>query len=280
MLAKVSIVIPCYNHGQYVDEAVNSCLAQTYDNIEIIIVNDGSTDEATNTLLNNYSRPKTKIINKQNEGLAEARNTGIAAATGKYILTLDADDKIAPTYIEKAVNVIEHNDKIGIVYCLAEFFGVRQGKWELEKYHFPNILNENIIFCTALFRKSDWEKVGGYKQEMIYGMEDYEFWLSLIENGAEVYRIPEVLFYYRQHQVSMLTKLGADIEKRNFSFNKIFSFHTDMYKQNYNFLTKSMRRRFDAFCGKKPPFLYKEKTSYHKIYHIGKLQIKLKRKRK
>ncbi|MBE6467087.1 MAG: glycosyltransferase family 2 protein [Alphaproteobacteria bacterium] len=279
-MPRVSIVIPCYNHGQYVDEAVNSCLAQSYDDIEIIIVNDGSTDEATNTLLNNYSKPKTKVINKQNEGLAEARNTGIAAATGKYILPLDADDKIGPTYIEKAVNVIENNDKIGIVYCLAEFFGAKQGLWPLKEYKFPDILNSNRIFCTALFRKSDWEKVGGYKKEMIYGLEDYEFWLSLIENGVGVYRIPEVLFYYRQHEVSMITKLSDSLEKYTFSFNKIFSFHTDMYKQNYNFLAKSMRRRFDAFCGKKPPFLYKEKTSSHKIYHIGKLQIKLRRNKK
>lgn len=279
-MPRVSIVIPCYNHGQYVDEAVNSCLAQTYDDIEIIIVNDGSTDEATNTLLNNYSRPKTKVINKQNGGLAEARNTGIAAATGKYILPLDADDKIAPTYIEKAVNVIENNDEIGIVYCLAEFFGAKQGLWPLKEYKFPDILNSNRIFCTALFRKLDWEKVGGYKKEMIYGLEDYEFWLSLIENGVGVYRIPEVLFYYRQHEISMITKLSDSLEKCTFSFNKIFSFHTDMYKQNYNFLAKSMRRRFDAFCGKKPPFLYKEKTSTHMIYHIGKLQIKLRRNKK
>lgn len=278
-MPKVSIVIPCYNQGQYIDETVNSCLAQTYDDIEIIIVNDGSTDEATNTLLSNYSRPKTKVINKENGGLAEARNTGIAAATGKYILPLDSDDKIAPTYIEKAVNVIENNTKIGIVYCLAEFFGAKQGIWPLKEYRFPDILSGNRIFCTALFHKSNWEKVGGYKKEMIYGLEDYEFWLSLIENGVEVYRIPEVLFYYRQHQVSMITKLSENIEKQSYSLNKIFSFHTNMYRQNYKHLTKSTRRRFDIFCGKKPPFLYKEKTSTHNIYHIGKFKIMLKKNR-
>ena len=124
MKSKVSIIIPCYNQGQYVDDAVSSCLAQTYDNIEIIIVNDGSTDKFTNDFLSKYQRPKTKVINKRNEGLAEARNTGINNATGKYILPLDADDKIAPTYVEKAVQIIEQDESVGIVYCLAEYFGV------------------------------------------------------------------------------------------------------------------------------------------------------------
>ena len=110
-MPKVSIVIPCYNHGKFVDETVQSCLKQTYQDIEIIIVNDGSTDEYTNTLLKDYQRPKTKVITIQNQGLPTARNTGIREAVGEYILPLDADDKIAPTYIEKAVNVIEKNKK-------------------------------------------------------------------------------------------------------------------------------------------------------------------------
>ena len=275
-MVKVSIVIPCYNQGQYVEESVQSCLEQTYQDIEIIVVNDGSTDEETNRFLSNYERPKTKVITTKNQGLAMARNTGIAAATGDYILPLDADDKIAPTYIEKAVKILDDNKNIGIVYCDAEFFGAQQGPWKLLEYKFSTQLNGNCIFCTSLFRKSDWEKVGGYKKEMKYGWEDYEFWLSLIEKGCEVYKIPEVLFYYRQHETaSMLKKI--DEEKQKYLCDVIFSFHKKLYKKNRALLTSKTRQMFDEF---NHTFFYKTKTETHKIYHLGGMTIKMKRKNK
>ena len=280
MKSKVSIIIPCYNHGRYLEEAVNSCLAQTYDNIEIIVVNDGSTDEYTTTLLQNYHRPKTKVITTVNQGLAATRNTGIQHAAGEYILPLDADDKIAPAYIEKAVQIMQNDPSVGIVYCNGEFFGVKQGPWKLKDYNFPDILNGNCIFCSAVFRKSDWKKVGGYKTAMIYGWEDYEFWLSLIETGVGVYKIPETLFYYRQHSVSMSTKIADDLDKKKFLFNQLFRFHHKLFTDNRKYLSSNIRKRFDVFCGQKPPFFYEEKTSTHKFYHIGKFVIKIKRKTK
>ncbi len=91
-MPKVSVIIPCYNHGKYIDEAVDSILNQTFKDFEIIIVNDGSTDELTNNKLKQYDKPKTFVINKENEGLSVARNTAIKRAVGEYILTLDADD--------------------------------------------------------------------------------------------------------------------------------------------------------------------------------------------
>ncbi|MBQ8464664.1 MAG: glycosyltransferase [Alphaproteobacteria bacterium] len=272
-MPKVSIVIPCYNHGKFVDETVQSCLKQTYQDIEIIIVNDGSTDEYTNTLLKDYQRPKTKVITTQNQGLPAARNTGIREAVGEYILPLDADDKIAPTYIEKAVNVIEKNKKIGIVYADAEFFGAQSGRWKLPEYKLSKQLAGNCIFCSSLFRKSDWEKVGGYKKEMKYGLEDYEFWLSLIERGCEVYKIPEVLFYYRQHvEASMLKKL--DSEKITYLYNVIFSFHKKLYRKNRKLLSANVRKMFDEF---NHTFFYITKTESYKIYHLGKFQFKIKK---
>ncbi len=274
-MVKVSIIVPCYNHGRYVDEAVQSCLNQTYQDVEIIIVNDGSTDKETNELLNNYQKPKTKVIKIPNQGLSMARNTGIKEASGSYILPLDADDKIAPTYIEKAVKILDENNKIGIVYCNAEFFGARQGPWNLPEYNFSTQLNGNCIFCTSLFRKSDWEKVGGYKKEMKYGYEDYEFWLSLIEKGCKVYKIPEVLFYYRQHQTaSMLKKM--DEEKLIYSYNTIFSFHKKLYRKNRSLLTSKTRKMFDEF---NHTFFYIARTEMYRIYHLGGLTLKVRRKK-
>lgn len=223
----VSIIIPCYNHGKYLHEAVDSVLASTYQNIEIIIINDGSYKDMD--FLKTFSAPKTRIIHQENQGVSMARNNGIKEAKGQYILPLDADDKIHLEYIEKAVKVLEDNPKKGIVYCEAEFFGIKTGKWELEKYKFPNILYKNIIFCSALFRKSDWEKVGGYKKEMIFAFEDWEFWITLIENGVEVYQIPETLFYYRQNSCSR----SRDSENEKMAiFKKIIKLHYNLYADN------------------------------------------------
>lgn len=229
---KVSIIVPVYNVLPcYIEEALDSALASTYQNKEIIVVNDGSTSKETLSFLKNYNNPKVKIINQINMGLAEARNTGIKNATGKYILPLDADDKIEPTYIEKAVKIIDSKKKIGIVYCEADMFGAINKKWELPEFKMKNMLRFNCIFCTALFRKTDWERVGGYKKIMKYGWEDYEFWLSLLELGVKVYRIPEILFHYRQHEkTSMITELLSDNYKMKYLWEMIHTYHRDLYK--------------------------------------------------
>ena len=144
-MPKVTVVIPCYNQGQYVDKAVESVLNQTYQDFEIIIVNDGSTDAFTNNLLKNYHKPKTRVIHTRNQGLASARNNGIREAKGEYILPLDADDKIGNEYLEEAVMVLDEKPGVGIVYSEAETFGAVNGKWEMPEYSIEEILIDNII---------------------------------------------------------------------------------------------------------------------------------------
>lgn len=227
---KVSVVIPCYNQGRFVDEAVASVLAQTYRDFEIIVVNDGSTDEQTTDLLDGYDRPRTRVIHTPNQGLAAARNNGIAAAGGVYILPLDADDKIADTYMEKAVRVLDGDDTVGIVYCEASFFGEKAGRWELPEYSLAQLLVGNVIFCSAFFRKADWAATGGYNGNMIYGWEDYDFWMSLIELGRDVHRIPEPLFYYRARADSMVNSLSR--EQYTYLASQLFRNHDALYKDN------------------------------------------------
>lgn len=226
----VSVVIPCYNQGQYLDEAVESALSQTYQNFEIIVINDGSTDPETIEILKNYQKPKTRIIHTENQGVVAARNQAIEASQGKYILPLDADDKIGSTYLEEAVELSEANDNLGIVYCEAEFFGEQSGKWELPKYNFPNILLGNMIFCSGFFRKSDWQQVNGYNPNMVDGWEDYDFWLSIIELDREVYQIPKILFFYRRKLVSR-TK-AIDSQKSVKLHTHVFRNHARLYEDN------------------------------------------------
>src|SRR5262245_40475840 len=97
---KVTVVIPCFNLGGFIDEAVDSVLAQTFDDYEIIIVNDGSTDAATNAKLAHYDRPRTVVYTTENQRLPRARNFGIEKGRGQYVCCLDADDLFAPTYLE------------------------------------------------------------------------------------------------------------------------------------------------------------------------------------
>ncbi len=229
-MAKVSVIIPCYNQGSYVSEAVDSVLAQTYRDFELIIVNDGSTDEKTNTILKTFRRDRTRVIATANQGLAAARNTGIAAAVGEYILPLDADDRIAPSYLEEGVSLLESEAEVGIVYSRAMLFGAVNCEWNLPSYCLEEMVKDNVIFCSALFRRSDWEVVGGYDPGMIYGWEDYDFWLSLIERGREVRRLDSHLFFYRVSADSMVRT--KEKWQKTEMFTRIYHRHRELISQN------------------------------------------------
>ena len=228
-MPKVSIIIPCYNQGAYLEEAVRSVLDQTFQDFEILIVDDGSTDEASIRILKGCPWPKTRVIHTENRGLAAARNNGIREARGEYILPLDADDKIGPGYLEDAVRILDRHPDIGIVYSEAAYFGVRTGHWHLPEYTPDQMLFQNLIFCSALFRRADWERAGGYNINMIYGWEDWDFWLSLIQLGVRVYRIPKVHFFYRLRDASMIQDMD---EGRQF-FMRLHAIlnHSDLYRR-------------------------------------------------
>ncbi len=229
-MPKVSVIIPCYNQGHFVDEAVDSVLAQTYDDYEIIIVNDGSSDPETNTFLSGYSKPKTQVIQTDNQGLAAARNNGIAAAQGEYILPLDADDRIGHTYLEKAVEILDDDTETGIVYCRAMLFGAQDTEWLLPDFSLQEMLLDNVIFCSAFFRKADWKLVGGYDTDLKCGWEDYDFWLSLLGKGRKVYRLEDHLFHYRVSEDSMVRARPRQHKLETFS--RIYRKHQQLFADN------------------------------------------------
>ena len=204
LMPKVSIVIPCYNHGKFIQETIDSILNSSFKDFEIIIINDGSTDSFTNELLKTLHPPKTRILEIPNSGPATARNTGIQNSLGQYILPLDADDKIHPEYIEKSVEILDNNPNLGIVYCQASFFGAIEGRWHLPSFKsIRMLLKANVIFSTAFYRKEDWILAGGYNPKMKIGWEDYDFWITLLSKTKKtVCQIPEILFYYRVFEIS------------------------------------------------------------------------------
>lgn len=229
----VSIIIPSYNDGEYVPEALESAFAQTYQDIEIIIVDDGSDDvESIETLKRCAEHPLIRFIRTNHMGLAAARNTGIRVAKGKYIMLLDADNKYAPSYVEEAVRIAEENPDVGIVYGEAEFFGEKTGHWDLPDFSIQAMLVHNLIDAAALFRKEDWERVGGFSESLKYGLEDYDFWLSIISLGRKVYKIHEILFYYRVRSGSLIHRFASSLEQMQETYAFIYKHHEKIYRAN------------------------------------------------
>lgn len=228
----VSVIMPCYNDGKYIQDSIDSVLTSTYKKIEIIIVDDGSDDPNTIAVLKSINNPRIKIIQTNHIGPAAARNTGINNAKGEYILPVDADDKISSKYIEEAVDIMKQDLDVGIVYCQADLFGNQRGRWFLPEYSIEQMLLDNIIFVTSLFRKDDWEKVGGFDLSFEHGMEDYDFWLSLIESGKKVYQIPKVYFHYRIKSKSRTDNFMRDIQNVKDTYRVIQEKHFRLYYDN------------------------------------------------
>ena len=214
----VSIVIPCYNQAQFLAEAVGSVLGQTYSNWEIIMVNDGSRDntgEVARQLTADNPARLIRLAEKTNGGLAEARNTGIKIALGRYILPLDADDKIAPAMLEQTVACLEANPDKAIAYTDAVYFGAANHTQRTVEYAIGRLCAENQFHYCSLFRREVWRAVGGYHRNMIWGYEDWDFWIGCEEKGYVAKRVPEPLIFYRVKPQSMFTAaLERDLELR------------------------------------------------------------------
>jgi glycosyltransferase involved in cell wall biosynthesis len=206
----ISVVVPCFNQSEYLEDALNSVLAQTYNNWECIIINDGSTDQ-TEEISQKYlaNDVRFKYIYKLNGGLSSARNAGINVAKGEYVLPLDADDVIHSSYIELAINSFYYDDTLALVYCKAKKFGYENKNWDLDPYFYNTLLLSNCIFCSAVYRRSSWENSNGYDEQLKNGWEDWDFWIGILTPESKIYQIQEYLFYYRTKPESMLRSMSA-----------------------------------------------------------------------
>lgn len=227
----VSVIIPCYNQGEFLEECLISVFDSSYADLEVIVVNDGSTDNSNETIQQLQNQFNFIYINQENAGPSNARNQAIKVASGTYILPLDADDKIGKDYIGKAVEILSTNPQIGIVYCNAEFFGELYGKWSLPDFDLQLMLARNLIFNCGLYRKIDYFKTQGYNDNMRDGWEDWDFWLSLLELNLKVHRLEEVGFYYRKRSNSRDRGIDADKIKR--LRDQIVQNHKELYLDNF-----------------------------------------------
>jgi glycosyltransferase involved in cell wall biosynthesis len=195
----VSVVMPCYNLGRFLHLAVESVLAQTFEDVEIVIVDDGSTDEFTIALLDDFERPRTRVLRQANGGVASARNHGIRESTGRYICCLDPDDQLRPGFFERAVAVLDAQADVGIVAGAIEMFDERNEVTRSgSQCDLPRLLTQNAIHEASVFRRSAWERSGGYFGSFSTpGIEDWDLWLHLCEMGFRIEVLPEVVVDYR-----------------------------------------------------------------------------------
>jgi glycosyltransferase involved in cell wall biosynthesis len=213
--SSVSIIIPCYNYGHFLSEALESVMAQTYRNWECIIINDGSPDNTAEVALK-YCKLDTrfKYLYKENGGHSSARNLGIRHSKGTYILPLDADDKISAEFLEKAVKAIETDDQIKLVCSETQLFGDTEKIAKMPKYDFRELLICNYLFATNLFRRKDFDKTYGYDEQMLL-FEDWSLWINLLKSGGRIVQMPFVGYYYRQKTDSVF-RVGQTDKKRMF----------------------------------------------------------------
>jgi glycosyltransferase involved in cell wall biosynthesis len=214
----VSIVIPCFNYGQYVEEAIRSVLSQTFTNIEIIVVEGGSTDGTTPDVLRALEQrgfPRTRFVYRAEPHLAgDNRNFGIDLARGRYVCCLDADDLLKPTYLEIAVFLAEFGG-YDMVYPSVCCFEDSDFRWLLCDPTWPEIADGNQASTVAIFRKEAWERVGGFRdwgKADKYVPEDWEFWVRLVGHGFRAKSIREPLMLYRVHHGGLWETRALPIE--------------------------------------------------------------------
>lgn len=201
---KVTIIIPCYNSGKILDRAVSSSLNQTWKNLEIIIVNDGSNDKVT---LNYLSKMRgVKVVNQSNQGLSSARNKGIENATGNFVLFLDSDDYMRSDTVEIMIKKVK-NFEFSYAFCDTQLQGNKIGT-RVKYYNFFEQLFINHIPYFILIKKDIIKKIGAYDENMKYGYEDWELNIRLAKNGFFPIRVEEILFFYNVSSTGMLNSIS------------------------------------------------------------------------
>jgi glycosyltransferase involved in cell wall biosynthesis len=209
----VSIIIPCFNQARFVAQAVESALQQDYEPLEVIVVDDGSTDGLTKELKSYISHPAFKYVYQENRGLPQARNRGIQESKGEFLKFLDADDWLDRSIIRKQAQILLEEPGLGFVYCditlvnedgtPREGGSVSQARQLLSGDIFPSLLAGGYFPPhTVLIRRNVLDQVG-YFDESLGGHADYELWLRVVGSGYPAYYVDEKLAYYRLHSSNM-----------------------------------------------------------------------------
>ena len=202
-IGKVDIVLTCHDDGRYLREAIDSLGPERSGGKGVIVVNDGSTDPGTLEALDGLRAMGCRVIDQSNKGLSAARNTGWRASMAPYILFLDADNRIDPSYPTKAARVMDASEEVAFVYGDRKEFGEREEQVEQVEVGLGTLLVGNRIDACAVVRRSVLEALGGFDEAMRSGYEDWELWIRILANRYRAVHVPEPLFHYRVRQGSL-----------------------------------------------------------------------------
>ena len=270
----VSVVIPCYNQGHFLREALSSLDRCDHSLFETIIVNDGSTDAGTIEYLNELQRAGVNVVYQKNMGLGAARNTGISLAKGEYILPLDCDNKILPEYLPKALEILSENQRVAVVYGNASYFGEQGGILRPGRFNLQRLMLGNYIDACAVIRKSVLVEIGGYDAMAVMGIEDWDLWLRIAFRGYGFHYVNEILFEYRVVPNSMLRSLNKNIQKMNDVERYIgekYANELDFEFVNNNFIWKMKKKPlkflYRLLLKKCFPRYYQKRIRQNKLYN-------------
>ena len=230
MSRDVTVVIPCFNHGRFLAEAVGSAIGQEGDTPRVIVVDDGSTDEATIEALGKLP-DGVEVIRQANAGPAAARNAGIEASDSPYLLMLDADDRLPPGTLAALRDALEADPGAGYAYGTMRHFGDWTGEVRFPEFDPFRLLYRGIVGWIGLVRRTCWEQVGGYDDEL-GGMEDWNFTLAALERGWHGHKLDRVVLEYRKHDWSGVER---DRARHRELFKRMRARHPDLYAREREF---------------------------------------------
>lgn len=226
MAPLVSIVIPCYNHAEFLAEAIESALAQDHRPLEVIVIDDGSTDNAAE-VAQSYG-DKITYIRQDNQGLAGARNAGLARAKGDYLIFLDADDHLEPSYASETTRLLEQDPSLTFAYTQMRLFGSEEGVTSHPDYDLVRLKRGNYINATAAFRRSAFDHAS-FDPDFRGGWEDWDFFLTLAEQGKRGKLLDKPLLNYRKHASGSMTNLLLEQQRREGLLRRLYAKHRQLY---------------------------------------------------
>ena len=221
----VSIVIPCFNYGRFLPDAVESALEQTHAPLEVLVIDDGSTDDSYQ-VASRYV-PAVEVLTQPNMGLVAVLNRGLQEAAGEYFVILSADDALRATYVETLLAALLEAPGAAYAYSAMEYFGTRSGVFPARPFSPALLLAGNYINATALTRRADALAVGGFHPNPKNAWEDWDFWLRLLETGKYGVAVSEPLLRYRRHET---TSRNPPSRRKAFqAFNAVRAQHPGLY---------------------------------------------------
>ena len=237
MTPLVSIVVLCHNYGQFLPEAMESALNQDYSELEVLVVDDGSTDDSLEVARRYEDR--VRVLTQENQGLARTCNRGAREATGELFLFLSADDCLEPSYVSELTAALGRQPEAAFAYCAARLFGAETGVMPSRPFSaFSLVRGRNYINGSALTRRAAYLDAGGYPEDLGEGaFDDWDFWLTMVEHGYRGTYVPQPLLRWRRHE-------GGS---KNPASRGTTEVETERVRQRHPELQKAAASRFYAF---------------------------------